>query len=139
MNNHGITKAHIEEARKAGSVKFAPGCWLTLGAELAIEQKDLDEGDESKDTDFSESEFWITTDDGQTFVFDADTAIDIFGRINANGDVDVFNADGSPCTRWPTSKYMYDVNSGKGTAYEHPNGITISQEDAEYHDLTIES
>ena len=139
MNTYGITIAHIEEARKEGSVKFAPGCWLVLGTELAIEQKDWDEGDESKDTDFSESELWITTDDGQTFAFDASEAIDIFGRINEDGNIDVFNADGSRCTRWPTSKYMFDVYSGKGTAYEHPEGITISLEDAEDHDLTIES
>lgn len=64
----------------------------------------------------------------------------IFGRINSADNVDVLYVDeGEPVTRFDESiKTAYPVDSNLSAAYEHPAGITLSQEDAAKIGLSIE-
>lgn len=138
MNSNGITIKHIQEASDKGGVEFQPGCWLVTAEQMIEDQKKWDDGDESKHTDFSGSDFWITTDNGFLDSFDKKDAINIFGRMTEDGNVRVFNADGTVCTRLLANYNVWDVNSGKSTAYEHPEGIVIEMKDAEELDIDIE-
>lgn len=64
----------------------------------------------------------------------------IFGRVNSSGNVDVLYADdGYAVTRFDnTIATVYPVDSDFSAAYEHPEGITLTQEDAEKIGLNIE-
>jgi len=61
---------------------------------------------------------------------------EFFGRINEEGNVVVLHADGSAATRMDCS--VYPIGSDVSARYEHPAGITISQEDAKRIGLDIE-
>jgi len=61
---------------------------------------------------------------------------EFFGRINESGNVDVLHADGSAATRMDCS--VYPIGSDVSARYEHPAGITISQDDAKRIGLDIE-
>jgi len=61
---------------------------------------------------------------------------EFFGRINEDGNVDVLHADGSAATRMDCS--VYPIGSDVSARYEHPAGITISQDDAKRIGLDIE-
>ena len=61
----------------------------------------------------------------------------IFGRINAEGNVDILHVeDGYPVTRIDAD--IYPVGSDLSTRYEHPEGITLTKEDAEALGIEIE-
>ena len=60
----------------------------------------------------------------------------MFGRINDNGDVTVFEADGSTATRIDAN--VYPVGSSTSARYEHPDGIELTVADAEKIGLLIE-
>lgn len=64
----------------------------------------------------------------------------IFGRINNSGNVEVFFSEcGESVTRLDESiATIYPVDSDFSAAYEHPNGIVISKEDASKIGLSIE-
>jgi hypothetical protein len=61
---------------------------------------------------------------------------EFFGRVNEDGNVDVLHADGSAATRMDCS--VYPIGSDVSARYEHPAGITISQDDAKRIGLDIE-
>jgi hypothetical protein len=61
---------------------------------------------------------------------------EIFGRINSEGNVDLLHSEtGEAVTRhegcWP-------LNSNLSGAYEHPEGIELSKEDAQTLNIPIE-
>lgn len=65
-----------------------------------------------------------------------------FASIRDEESVFVLYAeDGYPVTRIADSEfnehcgYVYDVNSGLGTEYEHPEGIVLTNEDAKLLNL----
>lgn len=60
----------------------------------------------------------------------------MFGRINDNGNVTVFEADGSTATRIDAN--VYPVGSSTSARYEHPAGIELTVADAEKIGLLIE-
>lgn len=60
----------------------------------------------------------------------------LFGRINENGNVTVFEADGSTATRIDAN--VYPVGSNLSARHEHPNGIELTVADAEKIGLSIE-
>ena len=60
----------------------------------------------------------------------------LFGRINENGNVTVFEADGSAATRIDAN--VYPVGSSLSARHEHPNGIELTVSDAEKIGLAIE-
>ncbi|EBR8049979.1 hypothetical protein QF13_000174 [Salmonella enterica subsp. enterica] len=63
---------------------------------------------------------------------------EVFGRINAEGNVDVlYVEDGSDVTRLDVDS-VYPVGSEFGTRYDHPEGITLTREDAERIGIDIE-
>lgn len=62
----------------------------------------------------------------------------MFGRINANGNVDVFEQDGEPATRIVDVSNIYPVGSDMSTMNEHPAGIELATADANKIGLTIE-
>ncbi|EDI0780981.1 hypothetical protein G9D32_004456 [Salmonella enterica] len=63
---------------------------------------------------------------------------EVFGRINAEGNVDVlYVEDGSDVTRLDVD-CVYPVGSDFGTRYDHPEGITLTREDAERIGIDIE-
>lgn len=62
----------------------------------------------------------------------------MFGRINANGDVEVFDfASGEAVTRIDAN--VYPVGSSLSARYEHASGITLTKYDADTMNLEIES
>ncbi|EEL8285087.1 hypothetical protein DEI76_19000 [Salmonella enterica subsp. enterica serovar Agona] len=62
---------------------------------------------------------------------------EVFGRINAEGNVDVlYVEDGSDVTRLDAD--VFPVGSDFGTRYDHPEGITLTREDAERIGIDIE-
>lgn len=76
---------------------------------------------------------------GNPIVIDlADDMIDngLFGRIDGNGNVAVFEADGSAATRIDAN--VYPVGSQLSTRHEHPEGIVLTAADAETIGLKIE-
>jgi hypothetical protein len=63
----------------------------------------------------------------------------IFGRINSDGNIDVLHETGECVTRFDDSiTGVYPVGSDITANYEHPNGITLSKEDAVKIGLSIE-
>lgn len=60
----------------------------------------------------------------------------MFGRINDNGNVTVFEADGSTAARIDAN--VYPVGSSTSARYEHPDGIELTVADAEKIGLIIE-
>ena len=60
----------------------------------------------------------------------------LFGRINENGNVTVFEADGSTATRIDAN--VYPVGSNLSARYEHADGIELTVADAEKIGLMIE-
>lgn len=61
-----------------------------------------------------------------------------FGRINADGDVNVLHVgDGEFATRLDAS--VYPVGSDVSARYEHPNGIVLTAEDASKLGIDIEA
>lgn len=60
----------------------------------------------------------------------------MFGRINENGNVTVFEDDGSAATRIDAN--VYPVGSSTSARYEHPDGIELTVADAEKIGLMIE-
>jgi hypothetical protein len=66
-------------------------------------------------------------------------ANEIFGRINASGNVDILHAeDGGPVTRVDDCITVYPVGSGLSTAYEHADGIALTVHDAKRLGISIE-
>ncbi|ECB1778533.1 hypothetical protein EU837_01980 [Salmonella enterica subsp. enterica serovar Kibi] len=62
---------------------------------------------------------------------------EVFGRINAEGNVDVlYVEDGSDVTRLDAD--VFPVGSNFGTRYDHPEGITLTREDADRIGIDIE-
>jgi len=62
---------------------------------------------------------------------------EIFGLLDDNNNVTIFYAeDGSPVTMIDAN--IYPVDSELSTRYEHPEGITISRDDAEKLCIEIE-
>lgn len=62
---------------------------------------------------------------------------EMFGRINADGNVDVLvAADGAVVTYMDA--YVFPVNSVFSAHYEHPNGIVLTRADADAIGLEIE-
>ena len=64
----------------------------------------------------------------------------IFGRTLESGDVALFYEDGHVLDRLDTTPYApaYCVDDGLGAAYEHPNGLIITRQDARRLDIEIE-
>ena len=60
----------------------------------------------------------------------------MFGRINDNGNVTVFEADGSTAARIDAN--VYPVGSSTSARYEHPDRIELTVADAEKIGLIIE-
>ena len=60
----------------------------------------------------------------------------LFGRINENGNVTVFETDGSTATRVDAN--VYPVGSNLSARYEHAEGIELTVADAEKIGLMIE-
>lgn len=60
----------------------------------------------------------------------------MFGRINSQGNVTVFNSDGSVATKIDAN--VYPIGSGLSARYEHAQGIELSIEDAMKIELEIE-
>ncbi len=65
-----------------------------------------------------------------------------FANIRDEESVNILHAeDGAVVTRIANSEfkehcgYVYDVNSGLGTEYEHPEGIVLRNEDAKLLNL----
>ncbi len=52
----------------------------------------------------------------------------MFGRINSDGSVDIFDDNGLPATTIDAN--VYPVGSDVSTRYEHPEGIVLTREDA---------
>lgn len=65
------------------------------------------------------------------------TTNEVFGRINSNGDVDLFSMDGESATRVDAN--IYPIGSSRSARYEHPEGITISKADADRIGVEIEA
>jgi len=64
-----------------------------------------------------------------------DMKMEIFGRINEDGNVAVLHcSDGSVVTRLDAT--IYPVGSKLSARYEHPQGIVITLEDAARLELT---
>ena len=59
-----LTQAQKKEARKGDLVKVSSGVWLASSERMMSDQKEWADEDESKEMDFSKSDFWLTTDDG---------------------------------------------------------------------------
>ncbi|EMH9024378.1 hypothetical protein ACXITB_04275 [Proteus mirabilis] len=59
--------------------------------------------------------------------------MNIFGRKNENGNIDVLYVDdGYPVTKLDDSfPIVYPVDSNLSAYYEHPEGITLTEEDAQ--------
>lgn len=63
----------------------------------------------------------------------------IFGRTDLDGNIAIFQTkDGRPVTRMENWAGIYPVGSRLSAAYEHPEGIIISREDAEEIGIEIE-
>jgi len=60
----------------------------------------------------------------------------VFGRINEDGNVEIFENTGERATR--LDAHVYPVNSAKSARFEHPNGITLTKEDADRIGIEIE-
>ena len=65
---------------------------------------------------------------------------ELFGRIDSNGNVVVLYAEcGESVTRIETEdNHVYPVDSQLSTNYEHPEGITLTRNDAEKLGIEIE-
>ncbi|HCZ9102097.1 TPA: hypothetical protein O4G09_005229 [Klebsiella michiganensis] len=62
---------------------------------------------------------------------------EVFGRINAEGNVDIlYVGDGSLVTRLDAD--AYPVNSDLSVRYDHAEGIVLTQEDARNIGIDIE-
>ena len=65
--------------------------------------------------------------------------MEIFGRINGRGNVDVLDSDGCPvCSLPDTLPTVYPVGSNLGASYHH-DGIELTLEDAKKIGLEIEN
>ena len=64
------------------------------------------------------------------------TITKMFGRINANNDVDVFDENGEVVTRIDAN--VYPVGSSTSARYEHSEGISLTIDDAAKIALAIE-
>jgi hypothetical protein len=80
----------------------------------------------------------MAADDDNTLAVARATVIDdgMFGRLDGDGNVAVFNADGSAATRIDAN--VYPAGSALSVRYEHPSGIILTAEDAAKIDLPIE-
>lgn len=65
------------------------------------------------------------------------TINEVFGRINNQGNVDLFDMSGDAATRVDAN--IYPVGSSVSARYEHPEGITISKQDAERIGVQIDA
>ena len=54
----------IKTLEEKGSIEVQPGVYLSTGENMAADQEAWDETDGTKHVDFSDSPFWITTDNG---------------------------------------------------------------------------
>jgi len=61
----------------------------------------------------------------------------MFGRVVEGGNIAVFNQDGSAATR--INARVWPVGSDLSGAYEHPNGIVLTAQDAANINLAIEA
>lgn len=59
-----LTEKLAKQASKDGAIELRSGVFLHTSEDLTADQKTWDDEDDSKNTDFSISEFWITTNDG---------------------------------------------------------------------------
>ncbi len=62
----------------------------------------------------------------------------IFGRVNVDGDIDLLYKSGERITRLENWSGVYPVGSRLSCAYEHPEGIVLSRENAEDLEIEIE-
>jgi hypothetical protein len=63
-------------------------------------------------------------------------AYNLFGRVNKNGDIDVFEEDGSAATCIDAN--VYPVGSSLSARWKHPLGIVLTVEDAKKIGLPID-
>ena len=72
------------------------------------------------------------------FEDEAESEIEIFGRVNKNGNIDILHYDdGAPVTRFDAN--IYPVGSDMlSVRYEHPEGIVLTREDARKLGIPIE-
>lgn len=64
MKARAFAATLIAEADSAGESSQLGGCWLVTSATLIADQAGWDDGDASKDADFTACPYWIITDDG---------------------------------------------------------------------------
>lgn len=65
--------------------------------------------------------------------------MEIFGRKNQNGTIDILHTeDGEPVTRISGCHTIYPINSSLSCDWEHPDGITLSMEDAKALGIEVE-
>lgn len=62
----------------------------------------------------------------------------LFGRVDENGNISVLDRDGYNATRIFGVGGVYPVGSEFGLGYEHPEGITLTADDAAKIGLDIE-
>jgi hypothetical protein len=64
----------------------------------------------------------------------------MFYRIDENGNARIFENDGSIVTRIddPDANVVYPVGSNCSARYEHPEGITLTIEDAQKLGIEVE-
>jgi hypothetical protein len=65
--------------------------------------------------------------------------LEFFGRIDENGNVEVFHESGEAATRMDHNIYAIGSDGSKSVRYEHPEGIVISRADAEKIGLEIDA
>lgn len=64
--------------------------------------------------------------------------MEIFGRITNEGIRIFYATDGHPVTRIPGAHTVYPMGSSLSCEWEHPNGIVLSQADAEKLNIELE-
>lgn len=73
----------IEKAIINGSVEIRSGVFLDTQENMIANQKQLDDGDDDKDFDYTTADYWMTTDDGQlSSVYDVNDLVEILEKIS---------------------------------------------------------
>lgn len=62
---------------------------------------------------------------------------EFFGRVDSNGNVQVFHSSGEAATRIDAN--VYPVGSDLSARYEHPDGIVLTSEDAKRLGIEIDA
>lgn len=104
--------------------------------EAALKARDKREGEGWQVVDLA-GNIWERDFDGKPQI----VSRAIFGRLTPDGDVALFNVEyGDAITQleMPPTASIYPINSDLSTDYEHPEGIVISKEDAEFIGVHIE-